>query len=76
MKVSNLADYETTDGYLIKANFENVGSLKVRAPVSMSGVRVGRVSNIYFDKKKFQAVVEMRIDRCSTTCPKIPRPAC
>ncbi|BBL71190.1 outer membrane lipid asymmetry maintenance protein MlaD [Methylogaea oryzae] len=62
MKVSNLADYETTDGYLIKANFENVGSLKVRAPVSMSGVRVGRVSNIYFDKKKFQAVVEMRID--------------
>jgi phospholipid/cholesterol/gamma-HCH transport system substrate-binding protein len=63
MKVSNLADYESTDGYLVKAYFENVGSLKVRAPVSVSGVRVGRVSAISFDKKKYQALVEMRIDR-------------
>lgn len=62
MKVSNLAEYESTDGYVVKAYFENTGSLKVRAPISISGVRVGRVSNIYFDKKKYQAVVEMRID--------------
>lgn len=63
MKVSNLADYESTDGYVVKAYFENVGSLKVRAPVSVSGVRVGRVSRVAFDKQKYQALVEMRIDR-------------
>lgn len=70
MKVSNLADYESTDGYLVKAYFENVGSLKVRAPVSMSGVRMGRVSRISFDKNKYQALVEMRIDRQFDSLPE------
>lgn len=70
MKVSNLADYQTTDSYVVKAYFENVGSLKVRAPVSMSGVRVGRVSAIVFDKQKFQARVEMRIDSEFNTLPE------
>ncbi|TAN46657.1 MAG: outer membrane lipid asymmetry maintenance protein MlaD [Methylococcaceae bacterium] len=62
MQVSNLADYSADEGYVVKAYFDNVGSLKVRAPVTMSGVRVGRVSQITFDKQKFQALVELRID--------------
>lgn len=62
MQVSNLSDYQSGDGYLVKARFDNIGSLKVRAPVSMAGVRIGRVSAIGFDKQRFQAVVEMRID--------------
>jgi phospholipid/cholesterol/gamma-HCH transport system substrate-binding protein len=62
MQVSNLSDYQSSDGYLVKARFDNVGSLKVRSPVSMAGVHVGRVSAIRFDKARFQAVVEMRIE--------------
>lgn len=62
MKVSNLADYESDEGYVVKARFENVGSLKVRAPVSVAGVRIGRVSTIRFDPEKYQALVEMRIE--------------
>jgi phospholipid/cholesterol/gamma-HCH transport system substrate-binding protein len=62
MRVSNLSDYQSGDGYLIKARFDNIGSLKVRAPVSMAGVRIGRVSAIGFDKQRYQAVVEMHID--------------
>ena len=43
MKVSNLATYGGGEGYIVSANFENIGGLKVRSPVSASGVRVGQV---------------------------------
>lgn len=62
MKVSNLSDLQTSEGYVIRAKFENAGSLKVRSPVSIAGVRVGRVSAIKFDQSTFQAIVEMRIE--------------
>ena len=62
MQVSNLSAASTSDGYLIKARFHNVGSLKVRSPVSMGGVRVGRVEGIRFDQGTYEAVVSMRIE--------------
>jgi phospholipid/cholesterol/gamma-HCH transport system substrate-binding protein len=63
MKVSNLADLQVRDdSYRLVARFQNVGSLRVRSPVSMAGVRVGRVSAIRFDNQNYEAVVEMRID--------------
>jgi phospholipid/cholesterol/gamma-HCH transport system substrate-binding protein len=61
-KVGNLTSADVLDGYKIKAQFENVGGLKAKAPVTMAGVRIGRVSRVYFDKDKYQAVVEMDID--------------
>lgn len=61
-KVSNLSTAEVQDGYVVNARFENIGSLKVRAPITMAGVRVGRVSGISFDKEKYQAVVSLNID--------------
>lgn len=70
MQVSNLSDYQGGDGYLIKARFDNIGSLKVRAPVSMAGVRIGRVSAIGFDKQRFQAVVEMHIENQFDSLPE------
>lgn len=56
-------DFSVSDkgGYLLTANFENIGSLKVGAPVSMSGVTVGRVTAISYDQQQYKAVVQMRI---------------
>lgn len=63
MQVSNLGDLGSSKGsYLLKARFGNVGSLKVRSPVSMAGVTLGRVERISFDGDRFEALVEMRMD--------------
>lgn len=61
MKVSNLSALGDEDGYRVYADFQNVGGLKVRSAVTMSGVRVGRVTDISYDPKTFQARVEMTI---------------
>lgn len=62
MHVSNLSQLTGGEGYRVIAHFDNVGSLKVRAPVSLSGVRVGRVESIAYDQQRFKAVVTMRIE--------------
>jgi phospholipid/cholesterol/gamma-HCH transport system substrate-binding protein len=62
LKVSNLASFSNSDSYQIKAEFDNIGALKVRAPIKSSGVVVGRVGEIRFDNETFQAVVTMNID--------------
>ena len=62
MQVSNLSTLSSGDGYLLTAGFENVGGLKVRSPVTVSGVRVGRVEAIDYDYNTFEAVVSLRIN--------------
>ena len=47
--------------YDVTARFENIGSLKPGAAVSMAGVTVGRVDSISFDQDVYKAVVKMRI---------------
>lgn len=47
--------------YDVTAQFENIGSLKPGAAVSMAGVTVGRVESISFDQNVYKAVVKMRI---------------
>jgi phospholipid/cholesterol/gamma-HCH transport system substrate-binding protein len=61
MKVSNLSTFAGSDGYNVIARFENIGGLKVRSPVTVAGVRVGRVSDVSFDNNTFEAVVTMNI---------------
>ena len=61
MQVSNLGSLNTSDTYPVTARFENIGSLKEKAPVTMAGVEVGRVSTIDYDKVNFQAVVTLNI---------------
>lgn len=61
MQVSNLSVVSDDVGYDVTARFENIGGLKVRSPVTMAGVRVGRVSHIAFDTQTFEAVVTMHI---------------
>jgi phospholipid/cholesterol/gamma-HCH transport system substrate-binding protein len=55
-------DFSSTDTYVVEARFENVGSLKNRSPVAMSGVTIGRVKNIEFDGVSLEAVVTLVID--------------
>jgi len=61
MKVSNLSGFSTKDGYHLNANFENIGGLKVRAPVMMAGVRIGEVSKIDLNTETFEADVVLTV---------------
>jgi phospholipid/cholesterol/gamma-HCH transport system substrate-binding protein len=65
LKVGNLVSVGSTPGYRLEANFDNIGGLKLRAPVKAAGVVVGRVEAIRFDTKNYQAVVTMKIDEGS-----------
>ena len=62
LKVGNLTTFQQSDGYSVGVSFENIGSLKERAPVKSAGVVVGRVGQIKFDNKTFEAVVTLEID--------------
>lgn len=61
MKVSNLTQLANKEGYEVSAYFENIGGLKVRSPVTVSGVRVGQVIEIVYDSDRYEATVVMRI---------------
>ena len=51
-----------TAGYQVTARFENVADLQPGAPVSMAGVKVGRVTGVGFDTRDYRAVVTLSID--------------
>ncbi|MGB5211706.1 MAG: outer membrane lipid asymmetry maintenance protein MlaD [Gammaproteobacteria bacterium] len=61
-RVTNFDSYEGDKGYTLVARFDNVGTLKERSPVSMSGVTIGRVTEVQFDGDELEAVVRMRIN--------------
>ncbi|HMA31644.1 MAG TPA: outer membrane lipid asymmetry maintenance protein MlaD [Casimicrobiaceae bacterium] len=63
LKVGNLLTVSNDGGYVLTAEFDNIGSLKLRAPVKAAGVVVGRVEGIKLDPKTYQALVTMRVDR-------------
>lgn len=61
MKVSNLADLNDEEGYRVVAEFENIGGLKVRSPVTLAGVRVGRVEAIDLNSQTYNADVTLNL---------------
>lgn len=63
LKVGNLLTLDRTPGYRLEARFDNIGGLKLRAPVKAAGVVVGRVDGARLDETTYQAVITMRIDR-------------
>ena len=56
------SDFSGKDSYTVSARFSNVGSLKIRAPVAMAGVTIGRVKSVEFDPLGLEAVVLFEID--------------
>ena len=61
-RISNLSGIGGGSGYEITSSFDNIGGLKVRAPVSAGGVRVGKVTGISYDSESFRANVTMQIE--------------
>ena len=48
--------------YNLSANFDSIGNLKVRAPVRLAGVVIGKVNKIDLNKDTYQAHVTLQID--------------
>ena len=69
MQVSSLNKFSVDEGYTVKAYFDNVGGLKARSPVSVSGVHVGRVESISYDMENYEALVTLLIDNEYNTFP-------
>lgn len=62
LKVAGLSFNNQGDTYALYASFDNIGSLKVRAPVKIGGVVVGRIADVSIDAKTFTPKVEMQIE--------------
>ena len=63
LKAANLGSFGSGDTYTLTARFDNIGGLKVRAPVRSAGVTVGRVGAITLDPKTYQGVVRLDMQR-------------
>ena len=62
LKAGNMSALSFGKTYAITGKFDNIGGLKPQAPVKSAGVVVGRVGDIRFDDKQFQAVVTLQMD--------------
>ena len=63
MQVANQTSSTRGETYTLYAKFDNIGGLKVRSPVKVGGVVVGRVAGITLDTQYFEPVVELRISK-------------
>ncbi|MAZ44565.1 MAG: outer membrane lipid asymmetry maintenance protein MlaD [Legionellales bacterium] len=71
IQVSGLTDFfNSDDGYLVTADFDNIGGLKVRSRVTLAGVPVGRVISIDLDNDEYLARVTMVIDSSVKNIPE------
>ncbi len=62
LKAGNMSSFTTGERYQVIAEFDNIGGLKVRAPVKSAGVVVGRVASITLDGYTFRAQVALDLD--------------
>lgn len=69
LRVSGLTDLNASSGYQLTAEFDNIGGLKVGAPVSIAGVKVGEVDKIELDPQTYRAQVSMQMYHDATKIP-------
>lgn len=62
VRVGNLTLQSGAGSYQVTARFENIGGLRVRAPVSMSGIRIGQVIALGFDPETYEAIATLEIE--------------
>lgn len=68
-KVSGLTRLGTANYYILTAEFDNIGGLKVRAPVRASGVKIGYVHDIVIDPATYRARVTLKINNTIKNLP-------
>jgi phospholipid/cholesterol/gamma-HCH transport system substrate-binding protein len=62
LKAGNMSTLSFGKTYAVVGKFDNIGGLKPQAPVKSAGVVVGRVADIKFDDKSYQALVTLNLD--------------
>lgn len=70
VRVSDITQLGNAQGYTVSARFDDIGSLKVRAPVTLAGVRIGRVTGIRVDTDRFDAIVDLTIEAAYDNLPE------
>lgn len=63
MKVSSFSEVVSAKSYSVTADFTDIGGLKVRAPVTVAGVKIGEVSHIELQPGELNAKVTMRLQK-------------
>jgi phospholipid/cholesterol/gamma-HCH transport system substrate-binding protein len=63
LKVSGLRQGAANDYYRVVAEFDNIGSLKERAPVRIAGVKVGQIEKIELHDQHYKAKVTLLINK-------------
>jgi len=61
LKVADSGISGNGETYELYAKFDNIGGLKVRSPIKVGGVVVGRVSEIALDSEDYTPVVTLEI---------------
>ncbi|BDT56612.1 MAG: outer membrane lipid asymmetry maintenance protein MlaD [Janthinobacterium lividum] len=62
LQAGNMSSFSFSKTYAVTAKFDNIGGLKPQAPVKSAGVVVGRVGEISFDDKTYQALVRLDME--------------
>lgn len=62
LKVANVQSFSQAKSYQVNAIFDNIGGLKVRAPLKVGGVVIGRVTDIELDPQTYLPIVKIAID--------------
>jgi len=70
LRVANTGVTGSDQSYHLQAKFSNIGGLKVRSPVKVGGVVVGRVESIKLDPENFQPVVVLEINSAYSNFPE------
>ena len=68
LKVGNWSP-ATTHNYEVIARFDNIGGLTVKAPVTLAGVTIGRVTSIGIAADDYSARVTLQIDQAHDNLP-------
>lgn len=61
-QISSFKFFLNNKTYTVNAKFENIGGIKIKSPVSVAGVRIGKVSAISVRTTSYEAIVEMQIE--------------
>ncbi|MDO4430358.1 MAG: outer membrane lipid asymmetry maintenance protein MlaD [Lonepinella koalarum] len=69
LKVANVQGFNQEKSYTVTATFDNIGGLKVRAPLKVGGVVIGRVTAISLDEKSYLPQVSIAINETYNEIP-------